>query len=407
MAKFIALPRANAAASLLNRAEIAFSPQARMSQIGRFQENRQQAQVMFGAAPKDTPSEVASKLNMAAKPVAHADVLGATTFDGPSEDLAKLQEALPDHDIIEDFALDLMQPVKAGDVTAQSDELDLWHLESTQLARARTAGYGGIGEGVGVAVLDTGIKPVPEIADRIKSAWALDTDGNPHETDMKDTQGHGTHVGGLIAGKTVGVAPGAELMSFVMIPGGFGTFSNFIAAINFIASRPEISVMNMSAGVPGYDPSMRSSIQALLSVGVLPVIAIGNEGPNTSRSPGNYVESLSVGASNKSQKVWSSSGGGNLAPDAMVYPVPNLVAPGEAVTSCVMNGGYQSWNGTSMATPLVSGLAALIIEKHPLIQEPDLRVEILEFADKLPAVPEIRQGSGTAQLPIAIWHSGS
>ena len=88
--------------------------------------------------------------------------------------------------------------------------------------------------------------------------------------------------------------------------------------------------------------------------------------------------------------------------DHQSYVIPDLVAPGNKVTSCVMGGRYESWSGTSMATPVVSGLAALIIERYPTITGADLQDELLGAARKLPGVPLTRQGEGLAQLPAGI-----
>ena len=96
-----------------------------------------------------------------------------------------------------------------------------------------------------------------------------------------------------------------------------------------------------------------------------------------------------------------------MVPNSQSYDVPDLVAPGADVTSCVMGGGYEAWNGTSMATPLVSGVAALIVEKFPNISLADLTDEILSAAVKLPSAPDIRQGRGLLQFPRHIWHLGS
>jgi subtilisin family serine protease len=98
--------------------------------------------------------------------------------------------------------------------------------------------------------------------------------------------------------------------------------------------------------------------------GVLPVFAVGNEGPGTSRSPGNYPEALSVGAIDKKQVVasFSSSQRFSRRRDPVV---PDLVAPGVNVISAKPGGGFQAMDGSSMATPHIAGLAALLLQARP------------------------------------------
>ena len=100
------------------------------------------------------------------------------------------------------------------------------------------------------------------------------------------------------------------------------------------------------------------------------------------------------------------NGSNTIAPSSQSHNVPDLVAPGQAVMSCVMGGGYESWNGTSMATPIVSGVAALIIEEYPNISLMDLEGELLDALRVLPSVPPIRQGEGLKQLPQHLWFQG-
>ena len=138
--------------------------------------------------------------------------------------------------------------------------------------------------------------------------------------------------------RTSQIDDGVELTNITMIPKGIGRLSDFVSAIEFVASDPEISILNMSAGIPGYHDGMRVAVEAIVQTGVLPVIAVGNEGRNTSRSPGNYREVLS----------------------------------------------------------------ALIIERHPTITGADLQAELLGAVRKLPGVPAARQGEGLAQLPGAL-----
>jgi subtilisin family serine protease len=219
-----------------------------------------------------------------------------------------------------------------------------------------------------------------------------------------DTLGHGTQVAGLIAGKTVGVAPGAQLLSSIMIPGGRGTVSSFILALDWIARRHfNVPIVNMSAGLPGYIPELREVLKNVLRVGMIPIFAIGNEGPDNTRSPGNYTDVISVGAADHrgdSYSVASFSGGGTLLVDNHLYSVPCLVAPGKEVYSSMMGGGYRAASGTSMATPIVAGVAALILEKSPKLGLLELKDELLSTCQDL-GLPPARQGKGLVQIKAA------
>lgn len=157
----------------------------------------------------------------------------------------------------------------------------------------------------------------------------------------------------------------------------------------------------MSAGLPGYFPEMRAAVAGLLAVGVLPVFATGNEGRNRTRSPGNYIEPISVGATNRQNRVASFSSSGVLVSDNHQYIVPDLVAPGESVYSSVMGGSYQAWDGTSMATPIVSGIAALILEKYPHITVTNLVEKLFDTCQDI-GQPPLRQGQGLVQVQAAL-----
>lgn len=142
---------------------------------------------------------------------------------------------------------------------------------------------------------------------------------------------------------------------------------------------------------------MDDVIRGLLKVGVLPVCAVGNDGRDITCSPGNYRSVISVGASNAREKVAGFSGGGTLFVENHIYTVPDLVAPGEQVYSSVTKGGYEAWNGTSMAAPIVSGIAALWLERYPDITVTDLREELLGNCKNL-GQPRDRQGNGLIQM---------
>ncbi len=134
-------------------------------------------------------------------------------------------------------------------------------------------------------------------------------------------------------------------------------------------------------------------IDSLLAVGILPVCAVGNDGMNRSDTPANCRGSLSVGAINSNYQVAAFSGSGTIAINNHQYQVPYVVAPGKGVYSSVIGGGYEAWDGTSMATPIVSGVAALILEKYQTITYLDLFDALLSTCKDL-GLDKERQGKG-------------
>jgi subtilisin family serine protease len=120
---------------------------------------------------------------------------------------------------------------------------------------------------------------------------------------------------------------------------------------------------------------------------------VGNEGRGTSRSPGNYDAPISVGACDARKRVASFSGGGTIVVDNHQFFVPDVVAPGVDVYSSVPGGQFRSLDGTSMATPVVSGVAALLLEKHPSATNLDLVDALVSTCVDL-GYAQDRQGRG-------------
>lgn len=334
------------------------------------------------------------------------DVIGSTIVDITEKEAELLRQALPDTVVIPNRQIELIPPLKPVTAAVKSDvdASDLWHLQAIGLESARNNGFLGSGQGVTVAVLDTGIDPTHSELQggRVAGAFTFDKDGNAQPmTPSQDTDGHGTHVAALICGRKVGVAPGAKVLNALMIPYGTGTIVDFYNVINWAARQPEVSIVNISAGIRGYTEDLRPAIESLLAVGVLPVVAIGNEGRNRTRSPGNYIEVLAVGAASQNSRVGAISGGGTMFVNNQQYLVPDLVAPGIQVYSAVQ-GGYEAWDGTSMATPIVSGIAALILEKHPNLTVVELIDALLTTCKQLGGEPVERQGNGLVQVTSAL-----
>src|SRR5207248_467032 len=194
------------------------------------------------------------------------------------------------------------------------------------------------GQGVVVGHLDTGADGKhPALKTAFHAFAEFDDFGfevtpapAPHDTDE-----HGTHTAGTIAGRTVtgraiGVAPEAKLASAIVIEGGNAT-ARVLAGMDWVIGQGA-RILSMSLGFRGYTDDFLSLTQLLRARGVLPVFAVGNEGPGTSRSPGNYAEALSVGAMGANGKVADFSSSREFA-RAADPRVPDLVAPGVGIVS--------------------------------------------------------------------------
>jgi len=202
----------------------------------------------------------------------------------------------------------------------------------------------------------------------------------------------------MARGRVIGVAPGAKLVSALVIEGG-NIIARVLGGMDWSVGEG-IRVLSLSLGMRGYKEDFLVVIRRLRSLNVLPVVAIGNEGPETSRSPGNYPESLSVGACARDNTVPLFSSSQRLEKPTRL--VPKLVAPGQNVISCVPGGGYASMSGTSMATPHVAGLAALLLERYPSATPDQLENAILGSCIRPPDMPEDRCGCGVPNGPKAL-----
>jgi len=263
------------------------------------------------------------------------------------------------------------------------------------------------GKGVLVAHLDTGVDGKhPALQGAIGQFAQFDYLGNlvsPAPTAF-DSGEHGSHTAGTIAGRAsggrdVGVAPEALLASAMVIEGGRAQ-ARVLAGLEWALDQ-QAKVLSMSLGFPGWDPSFIQIIQVLRQSGVLPVIAVGNEGPGTSRSPGNYVESLSVGACDQTGAVADFSGSQRFqrTQDPLV---PDLIGPGVDIISAKPGGGFQSMDGTSMATPHIAGLAALLWSGQPNATVDHIEQAIFKSCGPVPSSGSDRTERGLPNAPRAL-----
>lgn len=246
--------------------------------------------------------------------------------------------------------------------------------------------FGTRGNNTKVAVLDTGVNSShPDLDlytddpadDTYPGGWAeFDEDGNEVDgSEPHDTHGHGTHVSGTVtggnsSGNYIGVAPDADLMHGLVLPEGVGTGAQVIAGMEW-AVENGADVISMSLGNDGYSSGYIDPIQDAEAAGVTVISAIGNEDPDTSSSPGNVYNGSSIGATDMDNAVSGFSSGEVINTDDAwsgdapaswpdQYVTPDLSAPGVSITSSTVSGGWGSSDGTSMATPHVAGIAAIL-----------------------------------------------
>jgi subtilisin family serine protease len=256
-----------------------------------------------------------------------------------------------------------------------------------------------------VAVIDTGIDYThPDLAANMwinsgeKPGNGIDDDGNGYTDDVYgydfynndpdpyDDNEHGTHCAGTIGAVgnnsqgVVGVSWNVSLMGLKFLgASGSGNTFDAIRAIDYAIDNGA-RVINASFGGAGYDPALEDAVQRAADEEVLFVAAAGNEGTNNDTSPSypasfpvNYL--LSVAATDGTDSLTWFSNYGSTSVD--------VAAPGSAIRSTVPGGGYQSFSGTSMATPHVAGLAALLLAENPSLPLSELWDVIFSTVDTI------------------------
>jgi len=320
---------------------------------------------VFSAELSEKEAKILEKLGIAVEPVGIYHIVGkpAKVASRPvcgDDILHPSEECETDSDCPTGYVCEDCKCVSAsGERSCYPDTQLPWGIEMVN------GGSGG--EGVVVAVLDTGVDTDhPDLVNRI--ADCRDTTKRGIKEGCEDDNGHGTHVSGIIAadggidGKGIyGVAPGAELMEIkVCGPSGI-CWGDDIAEGIYYAADHGANIISMSLGSDTPDSQILQAIDYAVDKGVLVVAAAGNDGPEEGSIdyPGAYVKVIAVGAidSDKNVPDWSSRGindGDYVVKEKEV----EFGAPGVDVYSTYNDGCYKTMSGTSMATPHISGLAA-------------------------------------------------
>lgn len=280
---------------------------------------------------------------------------------------------------------------------------------------ANKSGY--TGENIGIAVIDTGVEPHYDLTKKKNRIIAF-KDFVYDKNKPYDDNGHGTHIAGIIAGNGyvnknyIGIAPKANIIGIKALnKDGSGLYSDVIASIQWAVDNREkynIKIISLSIGSPAdisynKDPLAMACAQAV-NLGMLVVVSAGNDGPNkkTINSPGITPQVITVGCIN--DKDTSNIGDDVVAdfssegPTIDGYLKPDLVAPGVNIVSLKNNKKeYISHSGTSMAAPVVSGIAALFYQKYPNSTPSEIKKLMMKSAVKLNA-SKYAQGSGLVNL---------
>ncbi|MFE1547447.1 S8 family serine peptidase [Streptomyces sp. NPDC058718] len=269
------------------------------------------------------------------------------------------------------------------------------------------------GKGVKVAVLDTGADLAhPDLGGRIAETRSF-IEGQ----EVADRNGHGTHVASTVGGsgagsdgKEKGVAPGAALaVGKVLSDEGSGSESQIIAGMEWAAKDIDAKIVSMSLGSrepsDGTDPMAQAVNTLTAETGALFVIAAGNSGyPGSIGSPGAADSALTVGAVDSADEAaYFTSQGPRYGDQALK---PDLSAPGVDILAArsqlvAGSGLYTSMSGTSMATPHIAGVAALLAEKHPDWTGAQLKDALMSSSKTLDA-SAYALGAGRVDVAAAI-----
>src|SRR5581483_2603173 len=319
------------------------------------------------------------------------------------------------------------------DRTLKNSSLDTFQ-ETIGANLAHSNGWDG--NGIGVAVIDSGVSDHPDLHDPVTGlSRVVYSESFVPGLDASDGYGHGTHVAGIIGGNGAlssgwisGVAPRVNVINFrVLDSTGAGSDSYVIAAIERAIALKDtynIRVINLSLGRPVYDTftvdPLCQAVEAAWKAGIVVVAAAGNMGRNNDFGthgygligvPGVDPYVITVGAMNtvgtadKSDDVLATySSKGPTMVDHIVKP--DLVAPGNRIESLLAPNnflaqelpgnvvspleygslssqpGYLALSGTSMATPVVAGAAALLLQQDPTLSPDAVKARLMKTADK-------------------------
>lgn len=235
---------------------------------------------------------------------------------------------------------------------------------------------------VTVAVIDTGTDSKhPDLKNVVLPGYNA---ANPANQNVVGDWDHGTHVSGIIGAEKgngvggYGMNPAAKILPIDVFDGGMGASDVSIAEGILYAVEKGAKVINMSLGGPGTSPVLEDAIATAIKKGVVVVAAAGNESSDAVSYPAGYEGVISVGSiNNKKQLSYYSNYG----------PSVDIVAPGEGVYSTLYDfekkSTFMAASGTSMSSPVVAGVASLLLTKYPNLTPAQVEYILEKTADDL------------------------
>lgn len=314
-------------------------------------------------------------------------VVNAIAVTGTKEVMDKLATYPEIAKILPNETRQLITPIRNKETSVKSSSTTEWGVERVGAPQAWKMGIDG--SGIVVANIDTGVQwDHPALKEKYRGynptnptlvdhslSWfdAVNGSDEPY-----DDLAHGTHTMGTIVGgepdgsNQIGVAPGAKWIAVKAFSGTGGTDVDLLQAGEWILApkdsdgnpHPELApdiVNNSWGGGPGLDEWYRPMVQNWRAADIFPVFAAGNSGaggPGSISVPSNYPESFAVGATDSNNKLAYFSSRG---PGPYDESKPNVTAPGANIRSATPGNEYEDgWSGTSMATPHITGVIALL-----------------------------------------------
>jgi serine protease AprX len=389
-----------------------------------------------GSAPEELVERLGGRVER------HVDIIDAFVASVPANGLALLTNAPGVLSVTPDSRVQLMGVIGDGLGFDDASEMGTMYTVAKAIDAHALWDLGITGRGVDVAVIDSGVVEVPELAGRVVYGPDLSFESQAPNLAHLDTYGHGTHMAGIIAGRDplatggryrdnryfMGVAPDSRIVSIkVAVASGATDVSQVIAAIDWVVQHRfdngmNIRVLNLSFGTDGTQSYLLDPLAYAAEVawryGIVVVVAAGNSGFGSSalNNPAYDPYVLAIGATDMRGTVdeaddvvatFSSRGDTSRRPD--------LVAPGNRIVSLRDHGSqldlthpagrigdrFFRGSGTSQSAAVVSGAAALLLQQRPGLTPDQVKRLLTSTASAIPAADPLAAGAGMLDVRAA------